>query len=264
MTDDPRSQLADLLSSELDAAQLRWVRVITDFERFTNSKGMFQSSARMTGTAERLNEGLIQYRQYIFDKWTAYVRPRLPSLSPAEQTAFVDVALTAMDNAIAMALRTLQSRAKPALQISTDFSGPIKDTAARERRSLETELRLYMSTPTDTPASMNVNVTTHGSGSPVNVVGSGTLNQQIKTAEGMAELVTVLGALLEAMKGHPQLGEVRDIVIEAKDEAAKPTPNRLKLRSILAGVSDGLQGIAAIQPAWEAVHRVAQMVGLAV
>jgi hypothetical protein len=55
-----------------------------------------------------------------------------------------------------------------------------------------------MSTPTNTSAGMNVSVTTHGPGSPVNV-GSGTLNQQIKTAEGMAELVAALGSLLDAM-----------------------------------------------------------------
>jgi hypothetical protein len=85
-------------------------------------------------------------------------------------------------------------------------------------------------------------VTTHGPGSPVNV-GSGTLNQQIKTAEGMGELVVALTTLLDAMKDRPELSEVREIVIEAKHEAAKPVPNRLKLRSILGGAKDGLQGI---------------------
>lgn len=41
------------------------------------------------------------------------------------------------------------------------------------------------------------------------------------------------------MKDHPQLADVRAIVIEAKDEAAKPAPNKLKLRSILGGIKDG-------------------------
>jgi hypothetical protein len=76
----------------------------------------------------------------------------LSSLGRDEQAAFVAVALSAMDKAITIALRTLDTQSKPVSDISTDFSGPIKDTAARERRSLETELNLYMSTPTNTPA----------------------------------------------------------------------------------------------------------------
>ena len=64
------------------------------------------------------------------------------------------------------------------------------------------------------------------------------------------------------MRDHPQLTDVREIVIEAKDEAAKPAPNKLKLRSILGGIKDGLQGVATLQPAWEAVHRLAQMLGM--
>jgi hypothetical protein len=39
------------------------------------------------------------------------------------------------------------------------------------------------------------------------------------------------------MQDRSELNEVREIVVEAKDEAAKPVPNKLKLRSILAGVS---------------------------
>jgi hypothetical protein len=42
----------------------------------------------------------------------------------------------------------------------------------------------------------------------------------------------------------------------------KPVPNKLKLRSILAGAKDGLQGVAAVQPAWDVVHRMIQMLGL--
>jgi hypothetical protein len=39
-----------------------------------------------------------------------------------------------------------------------------------------------------------------------------------------------------------QLNDVCEIVVEAKDEAAKPVPNKLRLQSILAEVKDGLQG----------------------
>ncbi len=260
MTNDPCIQLAALLSTALQAAREQWAKNVMKVENEANARGLFHSSARMVQTAERLDEGLIHYRQFIFDKWTAYVRPRLPSAPPPEQAAFLGVALAAFDAAASAALQVLNSRPKPGTQISTDFSGPIRDTAARERRLLETELSLYTSTPTDTPASV-FNVTTHGHSSPVNV-GSGTQNQQINTAEGMSELVLALTALLDAMKDHPELREVREIVIEAKDEAAKPAPNGLKLRSILSGIKDGLQGVAALHPAWASVHRVMQMLGL--
>jgi hypothetical protein len=258
MADDPRTELANLLAAELEAAQLRWAKAVTEFESLCNSKGRFLSGARIIGTAEKLNDGLVQYRQFIFDKWVTYVRPRLPSLP--DQSAFVEVALAAMDKAIAGALGQFDARPKVS-GVSTDFSGPIKEAGARERQSLESELKLYISTPTGTAASMNVNVTTHGPGSPVNV-GSGTQTQQINTAEGMGELVLALTTLLDAMKDHPQLGDVREIVIEAKDEAAKPAPNKLRLRAILGGIKDGLQGTAALLPAWESVHRVMQMLGL--
>jgi hypothetical protein len=264
MTDNARVQLHSLLSTELDAAQLRCAKRVTEVESLAASKGAFNSGARIMMTAECLNEGIVQYRQFILEKWSAYVRPRLSSLPYDEQSAFVDLALEAMDKAIAGALRLFDTRSKPHIQSATPLSEPIIETGARERRSLEVELRLYMSTPTNTSAGMNVNVTTHGPGSPVNV-GSGTLNQQIKTAEGMAELVAALGSLLDAMsqmQDRLELNEVREIVVEAKDEAAKPVPNKLKLRSILAGVKDGLQGVAAVQPAWDVVHRMIQMLGL--
>jgi hypothetical protein len=76
----------------------------------------------------------------------------------------------------------------------------------------------------------------------------------------MGELVTALTALLDAMTNHPELREVREIVVEAKGEAAKPEPNKLKLRAILGGIKDGLQGVAALQPAWESVRDVMQKI----
>jgi hypothetical protein len=262
MTNDDVKQLTALLALELDAAQQGWAKAITKVESEANAKGRFHSGARIVMTAECLSDGLVQHRQFIFAKWTTYIRPRFASLSAADQTAFVDAALEAFDKAIAAAIAQLAARPKPSPHI--DFSGPIKETGERERRSLEAELRLYMSTPVDSPAGANVtNVVTHGSNSPVNV-GSGTLNQQVNVNEAIAELVTALAGLLEAMKDQPRLDEVRDIVIEAKDEAAKPRPNKLRLRSILGGAKDALQGVAAVQPAWETVHRALQMLGLAV
>jgi hypothetical protein len=258
MTDDAIAQFCGLLASELEAAQHRWAKEIMKVEADATAKGAFHSGRRISVTAERLSEGLIQYRQYMFDRWGSYVRPRLASLPPTDQTAFVDVALGAFDKAIARAIAQFEARPRPSPHI--DFSGPIKDTGARERRSLEAELRLYLSTP----ARANVtNVSTYGANSPVNV-GSGTLNQQINTAEGMGELVVALVALLEAM-GQVQdhrLDDVREIVIEAKDEAGKPKPNKLKLGAILGGIKTGIEGVAVLEKAWELVQHISQSLDL--
>jgi hypothetical protein len=141
----------------------------------------------------------------------------------------------------------------------------IAKVGSRERGLLEAEMKLYMTTPTTPPSSPNVYVaTTHGSNSPVNV-GSGSVNQQINSAEGMAELVTALGALLEAMAQGPdqqELSEVREVLVEARDEAAKSQPNRLKLRFMLAGAKDAVQTLSVSPAAWEAVHRIGQALGV--
>ena len=173
-------------------------------------------------------------------------------------------ALAALDQAIVKAIGQFEGRPKPGLQRVEDFAAPIRETGLRERRLLESEINLYVSTPA--PASAGLSVVTHGSNSPINA-GSGTLNQQVNSAEGMAELVVALGSLLDAMKqvqDPVELNEVREIVVEAKDEAAKPAPNKLRLRSILAGVKVGVEGIATLEAAWEAVHRVMQLLGLVI
>ena len=81
----------------------------------------------------------------------------------------------------------------------------------------------------------------------------------------MSELVSALNRLLEAMaeSQRPELAEVREILVEAKEEAAKPSPNRLKLSTLLAGSGGIVQTVAALQPAWEVVHRLARTLGLA-
>jgi hypothetical protein len=96
-------------------------------------------------------------------------------------------------------------------------------------------------------------------------VGSGSLTQQVNSAEGMTELVSALNRLLQAMAEaqRPELAEVREILLEAKEEAAKPSPNRLKLSTILAGAGGIVQTVAALHPAWDAVHQLARSLGLA-
>jgi hypothetical protein len=262
---DDVSQFTDLLASELHTAQDRWSKAMAQVEAELASKGRFESGARIAKVAECLNDGLILFGRFIFEKWTAYIRPRLASQSAAGQMAFVDAALGQFDRAVADAIARFEARPSTPPHPMANFSGSVKETGARTRRSLEAELRLYLSTPVDAPASTNVTVATHGSNSPVNV-GSGTLNQQVNVTQGMAELVTALAGLLEAMRQGQdhQLDDVREIVVEAKDEATKPKPNRLRLRSVLAGIKTGIEGIAVLEKAWELVESAAHALDLTI
>jgi hypothetical protein len=45
--DDDVTSLAELLASELEAAQLRWSKEITEVESETNAKGMLNSGERV-------------------------------------------------------------------------------------------------------------------------------------------------------------------------------------------------------------------------
>jgi hypothetical protein len=260
-TNDDVKQFTSILASELEAAQQRWVKAVGQVEAELASKGRFESGVRIVMITECLNDGLVLYRRFIFDKWTAYVRPRLASLASTGQTNFLDAALGEFDRAVTDAVAKFEGRPSSPSHPMSNFSGSIKETGERERRSLKAELRLYMSTPVDPPAGVNVSVTTHGSSSPVNL-GSGTLNQQINAAEGMGELATALAALLEAMKDHPQLSDVHDIVIEAKDEATKPKPNKLKLGVILGGIKTGIEGVAVLEKAWDLVQHAMKALDL--
>jgi hypothetical protein len=256
MPDESLPHFSRLLAFELDAAQLRLFEEVRRVESDYNSRGLFQSPARMVQTAKTLIAWLELYRRYILEKSTSYVQPRLSSLTEADRVAFAGAALNALDAAIKSAKNQYASRCQ---------FGPlamIEEAAGRERSLLESEVHLYMTTPTTTS---QVHVSTHGANSPV-VVGSGSLNQKVHAVEGMAELASAIGSLLDMMAQapRPQLAEVREILLEAKEEAAKPTPNRTKLSSILAGSKDAIQTVATLQPAWETAHRLAQMLGLVV
>jgi hypothetical protein len=262
MPDDAVEHFVKLLSAELDAERKRSADEVTQAEYRFAQNGAFSSGARVVQTAELLSAGVVRYRQCIFEKWTSYVRPRMPSLTEADRAAFVGAALNAMDAAIEAAQNHHNSR--PGFN---GLTGPLEQIAhvgARERTLLEAEVNLYMTTPT-APSSQTVHVATHGANSPVIVGDAGSINQEVHSAEGMANLVAAIGGLLEAMAQapRPELDEVREILLEAREEAAKPSPNRLKLATTLAGSKDIVQTVATLQPAWEAVVRIAQMLGLA-
>jgi len=56
--------------------------------------------------------------------------------------------------------------------------------------------------------------------------------------------------------------EIRAKIAEAHAEATKNEPNDTKLKAILADLNEAVKSFAALDPAWQAVQRVARLVGL--
>jgi hypothetical protein len=56
--------------------------------------------------------------------------------------------------------------------------------------------------------------------------------------------------------------EIRAKLAEARAEAEKHEPNSTKLKAILADCNDMVKSVAAHDPAWKAVQRLARLVGL--
>jgi hypothetical protein len=201
----------------------------------------------------------------VFEKWTTYVRPRLASLSQTDREAFIQAAADALNRAIAGLRSNMNQRLRTGSGLA---SGAIdsarrsfEDIASREKQHLMAELSLYMTTP-PTPAGTNINVVTSGANSPVNV-GPGTLSQRIGGQASMQDLAAALGSLIELIDRHhsDDARELREVVAEAKAEAEKSAPNRLRLKSILAGCRDAVQTFAALDPGWQGVQAIAHMLG---
>ena len=56
--------------------------------------------------------------------------------------------------------------------------------------------------------------------------------------------------------------EVRAKLAEAHAEASKHEPSSTKLKAILADVNEAVKSVAALDPVWRTIQRVARMVGL--
>jgi hypothetical protein len=124
MPDESVQHFATLLSTELEAGRQRSAKEMMEVESEFIRRGMFSSSVRVFQTAVRLGDGLVRYRKCIFERWTAYVRPRPSSLPDVDGAAFVGSALSAMDAAIAMAQGLRQSR--PGFN---NLTGPLAEIA---------------------------------------------------------------------------------------------------------------------------------------
>jgi hypothetical protein len=78
---------------------------------------------------------------------------------------------------------------------------------------------------------------------------------------------SLAAALTESLKAidsdyREELRELRALLEEARQEAEKDEPNSVKLKAILADCRDMVRTVAALDPMWQGIQRVARMVGI--
>jgi TATA-binding protein-associated factor Taf7 len=78
------------------------------------------------------------------------------------------------------------------------------------------------------------------------------------------DLVAALGQSLKAIDDDykEEMRELRALFEDAKKEAEKDEPDGTKLRHLLADATEMARTFATLDPAWQAVQRVARMFGL--
>lgn len=78
---------------------------------------------------------------------------------------------------------------------------------------------------------------------------------------------SLAAALAESLKAidadyREELRELRALLEEARREAEKDEPNSVKLKAILADCKDMFRTVAALDPMWLGIQRVARMMGI--
>jgi TATA-binding protein-associated factor Taf7 len=78
------------------------------------------------------------------------------------------------------------------------------------------------------------------------------------------DLVAALGQSLKAIDDDykEEMRELRALFEDAKKEAEKDEPDGTKLRHLLADAAEMARTFATLDPAWQAVQRIAKMFGL--
>lgn len=77
-------------------------------------------------------------------------------------------------------------------------------------------------------------------------------------------LVSALGQSLKAIDDDytEEMRELRALFAEAKREAEKDEPDSVKLKALLADANEMVRTFTILDPAWQAVQRVARMFGM--
>jgi hypothetical protein len=83
-------------------------------------------------------------------------------------------------------------------------------------------------------------------------------------ANEMHRLASALADSLKQIEADygEEAREIRAKLAEAHAEAEKHEPNSTKLKAILADVGEAVKSVAALDPVWRTIQRVARMVGL--
>ena len=84
------------------------------------------------------------------------------------------------------------------------------------------------------------------------------------TTGPMSRLAAALAQSIKQIEADygEEAREIRAKLAEARAEAEKHEPNSTKLKAILADCNDMVKSVAAHDPAWKAVQRLARLVGL--
>ena len=85
-----------------------------------------------------------------------------------------------------------------------------------------------------------------------------------KTPAAPPDLVHALGNSLKAIDDDytEEMRELRALFEEAKREAEKDEPNGQKLKALLHDANEMARTFATLDPAWQALQRVARMFGI--
>jgi len=266
MDSDVGATFRNLVASELQNELGRIHAAVGQINGAAAAKGYFDSGRRIVQVSGPFVEGIQRHREFVFRAWADYLRPRL---LVQQQNADAGIIATAATDAFDESIAVIQRRHHEVLQSPRGgFESAVRSVqdsfaakVSTERSLLAANTKLYATTPTP-PVHPHINVTTTGANSPVNV-GSGTQTQSVVTVD-MRGLVEALDKLVAAIdqRGSSDTAELREVVVAAMDEAGKRTPNRLKLASYLGGVASGVHTVAAIEPAWQVVKKIAESLGL--
>ncbi len=85
-----------------------------------------------------------------------------------------------------------------------------------------------------------------------------------KTPAAPSDLAAALAASLKAIDDDytEEMRELRALFEEARAEAGKDEPDGQKLKALLADANEMARTFATLDPAWQAVQRVARLFGI--
>ena len=90
------------------------------------------------------------------------------------------------------------------------------------------------------------------------------MSKEPNTPTAPSDLVDALAHSLKAIDDDytEEMRELRALFEEARLEAAKQEPNSEKLKALLADANEMARTFATLDPAWQAVQRVARLFGI--